>query len=270
MKKLTVLAAFMILCLTVGQVPSQSPAFEVASVKLSADQQRQIGATGLPRATGLPPAIAGGNQGGIIYTHVTLTGVLARAYSVTPSEIVGPSWLDEKFYDIVAKVPDGAPAEQVPEMLQNLLALRFGMRVHWDTQQKDAYALVKGNKSLKLTRSVSNPEGATNRRASMRWSGGQTQLDLKEITLEDFAKSLTPLLGRPIANMTEIHGLFDITIECASESLVGLRQMTVSEDSDVGPSIFSAIRELGLDLVSRKVPVKRLVVDSAEVVPTAN
>jgi len=50
-------------------------------------------------------------------------------YSVTPSEIVAPSWLDEKFYDIVAKVPDGAPAEQTPEMLQNLLALRFGMRV---------------------------------------------------------------------------------------------------------------------------------------------
>ena len=70
--------------------------------------------------------------------------------------------------------------------------------------------------------------------------------------------------------MTGIPGLYDITIECDSESLVGLRQMTVSEDSQVGPSIFSAIRELGLDLVSRKVPVKRLVVDSAEKVPTAN
>ena len=99
MKKLAVLAAFMILCLTVGQVLSQFPAFEVASVKLSADQQRQIG------ATGNPPPIASGKQGGIIHTHVTLIGVLAQAYSVTPSEIVGPSWLDEKFYDIVAKAP---------------------------------------------------------------------------------------------------------------------------------------------------------------------
>ena len=103
----------------------------------------------------------GGNQGGIIYTHITLAGVLVRAYSVTPSEIVGPSWLNEKFYDIVAKVPDGALTEQIPEMLQNLLAVRFGMRVHWDIQQKGGYALVKGNKSLKLMRSVSNPEGVT-------------------------------------------------------------------------------------------------------------
>jgi uncharacterized protein (TIGR03435 family) len=254
----------MILCLTVGQALSQSPAFEVASVKLSADQQRQIG------TTGNPPPIASGKQGGILYTHVTLTGVLAQAYSITPSEIVGPSWLGEKFYDIVAKLPDGATAEQVPEMLQNLLSLRFGMRVHWDTQQKGGYALVIGKKSLKLTRSVSNPEGATNRRASFTVSGGQTKLDFRETTLEDFAKSLTFLLGRPVVNRTEIQGLFDITIECASESLVGLRQMAVSEDSVVGPSIFSAIRGLGLDLVSSEAPVKRLVVDSAEAVPTAN
>jgi uncharacterized protein (TIGR03435 family) len=113
MKKLAVLAAFMILCLTVGQALSQAPAFEVASVKLSSDQQRQMGGQmgGVRAPTGLPPAIAHGKQGGIIYTHVTLIGVLAQAYSVTPSEIVGPAWLDEKFYDIVAKVPDGAPAE---------------------------------------------------------------------------------------------------------------------------------------------------------------
>jgi uncharacterized protein (TIGR03435 family) len=60
-------------------------------------------------------------------------------------------------------------------MLQNLLALRFGMRVHWDTQQKGGYALVKGNKNLKLTRSVSDPEDATNRRKSISigTSGGR-------------------------------------------------------------------------------------------------
>lgn len=251
-------------CLVVGQALSQSPAFEVASVKLSADQQRQQG------ATGLPPVIAPGKQSIITFTQVTLAGVLARAYGVRPYEIVGPSWLNEKFYDIVAKVPDGAPPEQIPEMLQNLLALRFHMRVHWDTQQKGGYALVTGKKDLKLKRSVANPEGANKRRESISMSGGESHLDFREITLDDFAKSLTSLLGRPVANMTGIPGLYDITIECASESLVGMKQMTVSENSNTGPSIFSAIRGLGLDLVSGKVPVKRLVVDSAEVVPTAN
>jgi uncharacterized protein (TIGR03435 family) len=49
------------------------------------------------------------------------------------------------------RAPDGAPAEQAPEMLQNLLALRFRMRVHWGARQKDVYSLVTGNKSLKLT-----------------------------------------------------------------------------------------------------------------------
>jgi uncharacterized protein (TIGR03435 family) len=125
--------------------------FEEASVKLSADEHRQRG------ETGIPPPISGSSQGIVIYEHVTLGGVLARAYGVFPGEIEGPSWLGERFYDIVAKVPRGAPPGQVPAMLQSLLADRFRMHVHWDTQQKRGYRLLVGKNTLRLTEPFLTP-----------------------------------------------------------------------------------------------------------------
>jgi uncharacterized protein (TIGR03435 family) len=70
--------------------------------------------------------------------------------------------------------------------------------------------------------------------------------------------------------MTGIEGAFDIAFDCSSDSLPGLRPMAALEDLALGPSILTAIRGLGLDLVSQKVPVRRLVVDSAEAIPTEN
>ena len=238
--------------------------FEVASVKLSSEQQSQRG------STGLPPPVPRGNLDILTYTHVTLKGVLLRAYSVWPYEVAGPSWLDEKFYDIAAKVPKGAPAEQIPAMLQNLLAERFRMRVHWDAQQKAGYALVVGKTGSKLKKSVPGPDGAPDRRMSFTMGGPETHLEFKGTTLEAFAKSLTIDLARPVANMTGIEGFFDIAFDCSSDSLTGLRPMAALEEPALGPSILTAIRGLGLDLVSQKVPVKRLVVDSAEAIPTEN
>jgi uncharacterized protein (TIGR03435 family) len=237
--------------------------FEVASVKLSRDQQSQRGSTGLPPVTR-------GNQSTLTYTHVTLKGVLLRAYNVRPYEVVGPSWMDEKFYDIVAKVPQGAPAEQIPAMLQSLLAERFRMRVHWDAQQKAGYALVVGKKGSKLSRSVPGPDGAPGTSSSFTMGGAETHLEFRGTTLEDFAKSLTVALARPVANMTGIEGVFDIAFDCSSDSLVGFNRTPASEDLALGLSVLTAIRGLGLDLVSQKVPVKRLVVDSAEMVPTVD
>jgi uncharacterized protein (TIGR03435 family) len=65
---------------------------------------------------------------------------------------IGADWISgpEKF-DIVAKLPAGASATQVPEMLKNLLADRFKLVVHRATMQQELCALVvaKGGPRLK-------------------------------------------------------------------------------------------------------------------------
>jgi len=236
-----------------------SLAFEVASVKLSKSQEREMGSTG-------NPPILHGKLGVLNYFHVQLKGVVARAYNVWPAEVAGPSWLDSTFYDIVARAPQGATAEQAPAMLQKLLAERFRMQVHWDTKQEAGYALVAGKTGVKLKRSGSD----TNESVGFTMGGPDRHLEFKKTTLEDFARSLTIDMGRPVADMTGIQGIYDIVLDCSADSVPGLNGLNTSIEPGSAPSIFVAIRALGLDLVSQRVPVRRLVVDSAEKIPTEN
>ncbi len=55
-------------------------------------------------------------------------------------------------FDIAAKIPKGAAADKVPEMVQALLADRFGLTVHRGTTVQPIYALVVAKGGLKLER----------------------------------------------------------------------------------------------------------------------
>src|SRR5437016_6586014 len=100
-------------CLAAGQA---LPSFEVASVKQSA-----------PGEQGRFMMRMGSDPGMVNYSGVTLKMLLARAYGVKDYQVVGPDWLNSERYDVNAKVPAGTPSEQVPLMLQGLLAERFKM-----------------------------------------------------------------------------------------------------------------------------------------------
>ena len=243
---------------------AQTTSFEVASVRLSARQDVERG------STGIPSPITRSTQGRIAYTHVTLKGVLSRAYDMRPPEISGPGWLDEKFYDINAKIPPGTTLEQVRLMLQALLAERFRMELHWDTQQKAGYALVLGRGPLRLKPATPGSDGEVSRGESLNNGDGVVRLGFNGVTLDDLAKSLTFLVARPIVNLTHVPGQFDMKLECSPDSLPGLGQLTPQDPASPGASVVYALRQLGLDLNAQKVSVKRLVVDSADSQPAEN
>ena len=71
-----------------------------------------------------------------------LKPILAEAFHVKIDQIVGPSWLDEECFDIIAKVPEGATSEQRPAMFQALLAERFKLAAHKEDRPSNVYALV--------------------------------------------------------------------------------------------------------------------------------
>ena len=134
-----------------------APAFEVATVKQAA-----------PQTDGRIMVRMGGDPGRVDYANVALRAVLARAYNVKQHQITGPSWLDER-YDITAKVPEGVPVDQVPVMLQALLAERFKMTIHKETKEQPVYALIVGKNGPKLTKS--EPAGAGGEGAGPRTFG---------------------------------------------------------------------------------------------------
>ncbi len=243
-----------------GQDQSPKPAFEVSSVKVLAEPQSR-GTTGMP-----PPQT---DPGLVNYPDVSLAGVLARAYNVKPLQIEGPEWLRYNRFSIVAKVPKDAPKEQIPAMLRNLLAERFGVVVHWQNKEEPGYAMVVASSGAKLTASTIPDEEAPRRRSSGMSTKGH--LTWKASTLDDVATSLTTLLGRPVADKTGLLGFFDIVLDAAPDSMPGIMSSgrTAAVESP-NPSIFDAVKTLGLILQPGKVTVLRLVVDSANKTPTEN
>ncbi len=294
-------------CAAFGQ-SATAPAFEVASIKPAAPMQNGMIRVGM-----------GGDPGRVNYTNVTLKNILTRAYGVKPHQITGPDWLDSERFDVVAKVPDGVPKEEIPVMLQNLLAERFKMTVHKESKESNVYALIVGKNGPKLTPAAEDdaargpgpgrgpafvgqdgkalprpPAGAM----MVRMDGNAGHLEAKKITVAQFCDMLSNFLDRPVIDMTDIKGQYDIGLDMSTEDLAlrgGVRVamagaragagggMAVGHEGPGGPSaerpagestpgasIFTAVQGMGLKLDPRKAPMDFVVIDKAEKVPTEN
>ena len=85
--------------------------------------------------------------------------VLMEAFNVKTDQIIGPSWLDADCFAINAKIPAGATKDQLPAMLQALLAERFKLTVHKESRPSPGYALVVDKNGPKLKASDPNAAG---------------------------------------------------------------------------------------------------------------
>ena len=75
---------------------------------------------------------------------------------------------------------------------------------------------------------------------------------------------LSNMVDRPVVDMTEIKGVYDIDLEWSVDDAAG-------NDLDSTPSLSTVLQEkLGLPLDIRKTPVGFYVIDHAERVPTEN
>src|SRR5665213_3252841 len=137
------LKIFVLLLMSLTALSAQN--FEIASVKRSAPG---TASEAIPAQT---------DPTRINYPGVTLKSVLALAYGVTPEQIAGPKWLGDDRFDIVATLPAGATPQQVPVMLQHLLADRFGVAVHEENRTTTFSALVPAKGGAKL-KNVEKPE----------------------------------------------------------------------------------------------------------------
>ncbi len=63
-----------------------------------------------------------------------LTTLIQQAFRVKLFQVIAADWMRESRWDILAKLPDGGSQDQIPEMLQALLADRFKLVVHRDKQ----------------------------------------------------------------------------------------------------------------------------------------
>jgi uncharacterized protein (TIGR03435 family) len=256
------LAGISLVVLTCCAVQAQSnpPAFEVASIKPAA-----------PQPMGRMMVQMGGDAGLVDYKNVSLKDVLARAYKMKRYQISGPSWMDGERYDITAKVPDGVPKEQIPVMLQALLAERFKMVIRKESKEEPIYGLVVGKGGPKLKKSEDSegeapvgpdgpgrggkagfdgpgrggnmdkadmPKGGMMRGGmmmSMGGPGGNARMQINKATIAQFADMLSNMLDRPVVDQTGIEGNYDIALDVSMEEMVGMKRMAVGAPMMGGP-----------------------------------
>jgi uncharacterized protein (TIGR03435 family) len=246
--------------LAFSQASPPPPAFEVVSVKPGGTQPVVAVRKGL-KSTG---SSISEDPGRIAYLNTTLISVLMRAYQVKRRQINGPAWLDSEKYDIVATMPKGALKEQIPAMLQNLLADRFKMTVHVETRQEKIYALVVGKNGPRLKES----KDPAARGVSFDAKG---HVEFLAYSLADFAEFLTITLDRSVVDMTGLPGHYDFSTELDPRiSKLGPPEATEQDAANPLPSVFSSVQELGLKLEVRDGMVKHVVIEKADKVPVKN
>jgi uncharacterized protein (TIGR03435 family) len=285
-----------------------TPAFEVATIK--------------PATLPGPAQVAAGkihigmNVDGarVDIGAMSLADLIRVAYRVKAYQVSGPAWMTTARFDVMAKIPEGGSKDQVPEMLQALLAERFGLKFHRESQEHSVYALVaaKGGPKLKEAppdepmppaddksggmtigtekgpvRVTNDSKGVVVRGANgttrMTMVDGKMHMEASKISMEGFAELLSRFVDRPVVDMTEIKGDYQISLELSMDDLRAMARSqgmvlpggpgdkpadTASDPS--GGTIFQAVQQLGLKLEARKAPLDTILIDHIEKTPTEN
>jgi uncharacterized protein (TIGR03435 family) len=256
--------------------------FEVASVKPDTGQFRT---PNFP----LDPSDAYAETGGRFSADFSLTTYITFAYklSLTPEQRQAmiahlPKWVAEDRFDIQAKSAEGNPTkDQMRLMMQALLAERFKLTVHFETQEAPVLALVlvkPGKVGPKLRphaegppcETVPSPEVIPSKCNVMMLTMNSSRMRIgasRDTTIALIASALPSMgqLARPVVDETGLSGRFDFTLEWSPETN-GVPPASGEPVPDPqGPSFQAALREqLGLKLESTKAPLRILVIDRVE------
>jgi uncharacterized protein (TIGR03435 family) len=259
--------------------------FEAASVKAnrSGDQERfvQRQAGGRFNAKNMP-----------------LRALITFAYQIQGFQLVGgPSWIASDRFDIVAKaagdpppVAPGSGPDQLMFMLRTLLADRFKMAAHRETQDLPIYALVLARRDGKpgpqlrqaatdcaaqaaAARSGGPPPGPPPGPDSPVTCGMRTmpgKMLFGGMPLSQFTNGLAPQVQRVVLDRTGLAGNWDFELTYAPEQTqappggfaVGVELPAADPNA---PNLFTALQEqLGLKLEPARGPVEVLVIDRIE------
>ena len=245
-------AARLVVCLFAiasfsGGLEAQScSTFDVASVKLNT--------SGVEAR--YPPELAPGGRR-LTATNQFIVELLMVAYDVSPLQISGiPSAFSGERYDIEATCEQPMAKEQLPHMLQVLLAERFHLSIHRELKEQPVYALILGKSGPKL-----HEASQVGGKWGLRQSGHSFTFTNAEMS--NLVGVLSQVTGRKVLDRTGLLGQYDFTLSYAPDRGTGREGPDVSTATDSSPeSVFTAVREqLGLILEGQKSQVEFIVID---------
>jgi len=273
------------LAVQASQTPSPQPvAFEVASVKRSPPAAEK-------NLNGLTSTISVATPGGRWRAqNVRLSLLIQFIYGILPEQLVGgPAWMNVDRFTIEAKAAGEPTRAQSAQMVKQLLADRFKLRVHTEQRPLNAFVLVIARADGKLGPGLRPSRGggcAALSAAAARGlrpkptppgqrpdcavqstvTAGVTQLRASGVPIERllYATNAGFVIGRPTLDRTGLQGPYDFDLDYVP---AGDPQSPSPDPNlpNVGSSLETAVREqLGLKFERRKELMEVLVVDHIE------
>jgi uncharacterized protein (TIGR03435 family) len=202
-----------------------------------------------------------------------------------------PKWVATDYFEIHAKVEGNPTKDQMRLMMQSLLADRFKLAVHFDTQQVPVFALVlqaTGRTGPNLHPHADGPpcdlpmpnptpgnpansDGVFPRICDafikIPAPNHEILLGSRNTTMKLIADSLSSLggLGRPVVDQTGLSGRFDFTLQWMPESNAPEQSGADAPLNPLGITFPEALKDqLGMKLKPAKAPMDVLVVDHVE------
>jgi uncharacterized protein (TIGR03435 family) len=277
-------------CLAVGMAVAIGHAqatddgtFEVATLKQNKSGERGGGIRRLP-------------GGRVTVTNMAARQLIVFAYQLGQYQLVGgPTWLADDKFDLTAKMegnPEwGGPGTGRPDPIQlamrKLLAERFKLKLHVESRDLDAYALVLAKPGVtgpQLKQSPTDcaalmkqaqqgqappPPGPPSFDKPMPCSimGRIGTIMFDGFPMSQAAGMLGGQAGRPVVDRTGLAGNWQFIMSFAQERRLGPEgpgEALPAPDPNL-PNFFTALQEqLGLKLEPAKAPFDVTVIDSAE------
>ncbi len=234
-----------------SQAPSAAPpTFEVASIKPSADIMEAV------RAGKMPHVGVKVDDQLVDIGYFTLAQLITYAYDVKAYQVIGPDWMKSAHWDVSATLPEGASKDQVPKMMQALLADRFKLVIHHDSKEMPVLVLEVGKNGVKMTPSPPDPpptemtddkdgtvidagdsqvrvkttgrmgEGGSTQisggpmgNVKVSMSNGMMHMESSKMTMAILSQQLTSFLGQPVIDKTGLKGSYVAALDISMEDL---------------------------------------------------
>jgi uncharacterized protein (TIGR03435 family) len=237
--------SFLTLALCLGAAYGQT--FEVASVKPAGPLDPQKMMSGQMRVGKKV------DKARVEYSSMSLDALLMEAYKIKSYQVVGPDWISGMSaprFDIQAKMPEGSTEAQIPEMLQALLADRFGLKIHKDSKERNLYELVVAKTGLKMkpfeapaekasddlgqgikvSGNMQDGKGITVRggqdggttRMNMSPDGKNMHIEIGKMPMSALVEILTRMVDRPVVDMTDLKGDYQVALDLPMSAMMAM------------------------------------------------
>lgn len=214
-------------------------------------------------------------------TFISFAYKLALSREQARSMAAGlPKWFTSDLFDIEARAEGNPTKDQMRLMMQSLLADRFSLALHFETQQVALFVLkpVKpGTLGPKLIPHEKgppcdvpgDPDAFPDRcnAAELETTPTGMRFGMRNATMADIVHAFSRSFDRPVVDQTDLSGRYDLTIEWVPEPSRIPRPADVGAQSEPqqGPTFLEAFHDqLGLKLESTKGPIRTPVIDHIE------